>query len=76
MLSEFLRGLGSGDIVRVGPPNQRKLGGLSLELTEVGYDGAGTHLPTPHCGSVGTDGRARSFHELHYGYSYFGFAWR
>ena len=44
------------------PPNQRKLGGLSLTVSGVGYGGVGTHLPTLRCGSVGTGGRARSFH--------------
>ena len=47
------------------PPNQRKLGGLSLGLTEVDYGDVGTHPPTLRCESVGTDGRERSFHELH-----------
>ncbi|MBW4523549.1 MAG: hypothetical protein KME16_28410 [Scytolyngbya sp. HA4215-MV1] len=55
MLSEFWRGAGSGNTVRVGPPNQHKLGGLSLTVSVVGYGGGDTHPPTRRNGTGDTD---------------------
>lgn len=41
----------------MGPPNQDKLGGLTLRLNEADYGGDGRHPPTRRYGTGDTDGQ-------------------
>lgn len=53
------------EMSRVGPPNQRKLGGLTLRLNEADYGGGDRRPPTRRNETGDTDGQGR-FSCLHY----------